>query len=109
MPWRILHDHPDVGFIWTGRTREPTIQRFFESRGVASSAILSDGVDTSLYSGALDIFLETFPFGCGVTGYQALGAGTALLSYLAENTVFGMQYGDSPKRSGNAFDPAQYR
>jgi predicted O-linked N-acetylglucosamine transferase (SPINDLY family) len=49
-------------------------------------------VDTPLYAAALDVFLETFPLGCGITGYQAMGAGVPLVSYLDSNTVFGMQY-----------------
>ena len=40
------------------------------------------------------VFLESFPLGCGITGYQALAAGVPVLSYLDRNTIFGMQYWD---------------
>jgi hypothetical protein len=33
-------------------------------------------VDTPLYAAILDVFLETFPLGCGITGYQAIDEGT---------------------------------
>ena len=49
-------------------------------------------MDGPLYAAALDLFLETFPLGCGITGYQAIDAGVPLLSYADANTVFGMQY-----------------
>jgi Glycosyl transferases group 1 len=41
---------------------------------------------------ALYVFLETFPFGSGVTALQALGAGTPLLSYLHPETIFGTYF-----------------
>jgi glycosyltransferase involved in cell wall biosynthesis len=49
-------------------------------------------VDTRLYAAALDLFLESFPFGTGVVPYQALGAGTPLLSYFSKMTVFGVNF-----------------
>jgi len=39
-----------------------------------------------------------------VTGYQALGAGTPLLSYRAENTVWGMQFHHAAADAGGAAD-----
>jgi glycosyltransferase involved in cell wall biosynthesis len=88
----ILERNPDAGFLWTGRHFHPGIDAFFAQRGLASRTHFVGWVDTALYASALDLFLETFPFGCGITGYQALAAGVPLVSYLEENTVFGMQY-----------------
>ena len=48
-------------------------------------------VDSNLYAEAIDIFLETFPFGCGVTGFQAMGHATPLVSYKANDTLYGYQ------------------
>lgn len=89
----ILRRNPQAGFLWTGRERHPGIAAFFAERALASRAHFVGWVDTTLYGAALDLFLETFPLGCGITGYQALSAGVPLLSYLEPNTVFGMQYG----------------
>lgn len=91
----ILKARPDAGYVWTGRSRDPQIAAFFETQGVASRCHFAGWVDASLYGAAFDAFLETFPLGCGLTGYQALGAGTPVLSFLAENTIFGMQFWDS--------------
>lgn len=44
-------------------------------------------VDTELFSLVFDVFLETFPFGCGITGMQALTNGTALVSLWDKNTL----------------------
>jgi glycosyltransferase involved in cell wall biosynthesis len=89
---KILRQNPDAGFVWTGQAQHAGIDRHWRDAGVAERCHFAGWVDTRLYAGALDLFLETFPLGCGVTGYQALGAGTPLLSYFAPNTVFGMQY-----------------
>lgn len=89
---KILKQNPAAGFVWTGKARHPEIERHFHDAGVLSRCHFVGWVDTRLYSSALDLFLETFPLGCGVTGYQALGAATPLLSFFAPNTVFGMQF-----------------
>lgn len=88
----ILRRHPEAGYVWTGRERHAGIDEFFRASGVAERCHFVGWVDTPLYAAILDVFLETFPLGCGITGYQALGAGVPLLSYLDANTVFGMQY-----------------
>jgi hypothetical protein len=88
----ILQQHPGAGYLWTGKSRHTGIDRYFRDAGIADRCHFVGWVDTRLYASMLDLFLETFPFGCGVTGYQALGFGTPLLSYFAPNTVFGMQY-----------------
>jgi glycosyltransferase involved in cell wall biosynthesis len=89
---QILERHPDAGWVWTGRARHGGIDAFFRARGLGDRCHFVGWVDTPLYAAILDVFLETFPLGCGITGYQALGAGVPLVSYLEDNTVFGMQY-----------------
>lgn len=88
----ILKANPHTAYLWTGREKHPIVQSHFETSGVAERCHFIGWVDTALYAEVLDLFLETFPFGCGITGYQALRAGTPLLSYLEENTIFGMQF-----------------
>lgn len=88
----ILKACPNAGYVWTGRNPDRGISGFLDSEGVGARCHFAGWVDAPLYASALDVFLETYPFGCGITGYQALGAGTALLSYLNEDTVFGMQF-----------------
>jgi hypothetical protein len=98
----ILKAVPDAGYVWTGSEQDAEIQSYFVAQGVAERCHYAGWVDAPLYASALDAFLETFPLGCGVTGYQALGAGTPLLSYLDENTVFGMQYWNEVKATAQS-------
>jgi len=89
---RILERHPECGYLWTGHARHAGIDAFLRARGVGERCHFVGWVDTALYGAALDVFLESFPLGCGITGYQAMAAGVALLSYRDPNTVFGMRY-----------------
>jgi hypothetical protein len=104
----ILRANPGAGYLWTGRTRNQGIVRFLDSEGVGSRCHYVGWVNSPLYASAFDVFLETFPFGCGVTGYHALAAGTPLLSYLSEDTVFGMQYGHKVRSATAGKDLSQY-
>jgi hypothetical protein len=88
----ILHRNPQCGYVWTGQSQHQGIASFFQRQGLASRCHFVGWVDTPLYAAILDVFLETFPLGCGITGYQAMGAGVPLVSFLDSNTVFGMQY-----------------
>jgi predicted O-linked N-acetylglucosamine transferase (SPINDLY family) len=91
----ILKRNPQCGYIWTGQAQHPGIASFFQRHGLASRCHFVGWVDTPLYAAILDLFLETFPLGCGITGYQAMGARVPLVSFLDSNTVFGMQYWSS--------------
>jgi hypothetical protein len=99
----ILQRNPQCGYIWTGHAMHPGIASFFQRQGVGARCHFVGWVDTPLYAAILDVFLETFPLGCGITGYQAMGARVPLVSYLDSNTVFGMQYWrDLLARAGSA-------
>lgn len=89
---RILKDNPKAGFLWTGREQHTGIQAHFERGGVAAQCHFIGWVSTPLYARVLDVFLESFPFGCGLTGIQGLEAGTPLLSYEAPETQYGMHF-----------------
>jgi hypothetical protein len=88
----ILKRNPQCGYVWTGHAMHPGVAAFFQRHGLASRCHFVGWVDTPLYAAILDLFLETFPLGCGITGYQAMGARVPLVSFLDSNTVFGMQY-----------------
>ncbi len=111
----ILKANPDAGYLWTGKSEPPGIREFFRAAGVGDRCHFVGWVNTRLYSAALDVFLETYPLGCGITGYQALAAGVPLLSYLERNTVFGMQFwhqltadANPPPASPRLDDPSRF-
>lgn len=87
---RILRENPSAGYLWTGRAIHAGVQEQFERAGVAHQCHFIGWVDTAVYASALDVFLETFPFGCGITGMQALYVGTPLLSFQSPETILGM-------------------
>jgi hypothetical protein len=88
----ILRANPMAGYLWTGRERHGGIQAHFEAAKIADRTHFIGWVNTPLYAQVIDIFLETFPFGCGVTAMQALTVGTPLVSYAAPETQFGMHF-----------------
>jgi glycosyltransferase involved in cell wall biosynthesis len=96
----ILAAHPHAGFLWTGRVEHPGIAGRLRAAGIAERCHFVGWVDTQLYAAALDIFLETFPVGSGVTSYQAFAAGVPLLSYLHPQTIFGTHYWHSVAAPG---------
>lgn len=87
----LLSRNPKVHFIWTGRSQPEHVTATFKTFGIAERCHFVGWVDTNLYAAALDIFLETFPFGCGITGFQAMSHGTALLSMRGQDTLYGLQ------------------
>ena len=83
----ILQKAPHVHFLYTGRNDSQQIRIALERAGLTDRASFVGWVDTNLYSQVLDVFLETFPFGCGVTGAQAVENGTKVVSNWGENTL----------------------
>jgi glycosyltransferase involved in cell wall biosynthesis len=96
----ILSAHPQAGFLWTGRSEHPAIAGYLRAAGVAERCHFVGWVDTNLYAAALDVFLETFPFGSGVTSFQAFAAGVPLVSYLHPETIFGTYFWERSRRTG---------
>lgn len=78
---------PGSIFVYTGHQDSPTIVEGFRRVGLTKSLRYVGWVDTNLYAQSLDVFLETFPFGCGVTGAQAVNAGTRTVSLWCDETL----------------------
>jgi glycosyltransferase involved in cell wall biosynthesis len=72
---RVLHAVPGAVFLWTGRTQLPSIQKRLDAAGVAARCRYIGWVDTKLYAQVIDVFLDSFPFPCGFTLYEAMAAG----------------------------------
>lgn len=87
----LLSRNPKTHFLWTGRSQPEMVLSAFKKAGVVDRCHFIGWVDTNLYAEVLDIFLETFPFGCGITGFQAMSHGTPLLSKVDPDTLYGLQ------------------
>lgn len=83
----ILKKCPGSLFLFTGRTISTILERALLEQGVAEQAMFVGWVDTDIYANLADCFLETFPFGCGVTGMQALSHGTPVISLWDKDTL----------------------
>jgi hypothetical protein len=84
---KIIHSCPGSVFVYTGRQDSLTIIEGFRKAGLVNSLRYVGWVDTGLYARSLDVFLETFPFGCGVTGAQAVNSGTRTVSLWCDETL----------------------
>lgn len=94
----ILDQNEKCIFLWTGRDEHSGIKGFFSERGLADRAIFIGWVNTATYAQVLDIFLETFPFGCGMTAAQSLAAKVPVVSYDHWSTVYGAHVAPLLKR-----------
>jgi hypothetical protein len=84
---KIIESCKGSKFVYTGAQDSKVIRKVFADHGLSESAIYVGWVDTELYSQAIDVFLETFPFGCGITGAQAVDAGTTTVSLWGNETL----------------------
>lgn len=78
---RILKVNPKIAFLWTGRVQLPQIQNKLDEMGISSQCFFIGWVNTKLYAQVIDLFLDSFPFPCGVTLTQAMIASKACVLY----------------------------
>jgi hypothetical protein len=83
----ILESSDTFFYIYTGRYPAPLLVRALDERGLGNRAKFVGWVDTNLYAAALDVFIETFPLGCAVTGFQAISHGVPFVSLWRDATI----------------------
>ena len=83
----ILDHCSDSVYLYSGMQPSLFLLERAKLKGVDKKIFYIGWVDTELFSLAFDVFLETFPFGCGITGMQALTHGTALVSLWNKDTL----------------------
>lgn len=83
----IISQCPGSVFVYTGASESPIIKDIFAKKDLPHRVRYVGWVDTELYSQVLDVFLETFPFGCGITGGQAVDLGTPVVSLWDDSTL----------------------
>ncbi len=77
----ILRAVPEARFLWTGRHQHAGVQAHFERAGVAARSHYIGWVDTKLHAQVIDVFLDSFPFPCGFTLYEAMAAGKPVVLF----------------------------
>lgn len=86
----ILKDNPNAHFVWTGRTADPRVVNYFNEQNILNRTHYIGWVNTSECIFSLDLFLETIPYGCGLTAAEACSAGIPLVSMEGWSNFFGM-------------------
>lgn len=81
---RVLKAVPNAVFLWTGRQQHAAIQRHLEASGFADRCRFIGWVDTKLYAQVIDVFLDSFPFPCGFTLYEAAAAGRPAVLFMSD-------------------------
>ncbi|MFT3752553.1 MAG: hypothetical protein QM800_06630 [Paludibacter sp.] len=98
---RVLQQHPQALYLWAGREQDVGIQSAFEQAGVAAQTRFIGWVNTRLYAQVLDVFLDSFPFPCGFTLYEALMASVpCVLMATTESRALGLHGYISPVLAG---------
>jgi hypothetical protein len=70
----VLDANPSAVFLWTGKSRDESIQNFFETRGLSERTKFIGWVNTKLYAQVIDVYLDSFPFPGGYTVYESMAA-----------------------------------
>lgn len=77
----ILDQCPGSRFVWTARSAlHAKVQALLEKRNIAARCTCVGWLEnTKVLAEALDVYLDTFPFASGHTGYEAMAAGKPVL------------------------------
>lgn len=77
----ILQTHPQALFLWAGREEDAQVVAAFKAAEVLDRTRFIGWVNTRLYAQVADVFLDTFPFPCGFTLFQAMAAAKPVVIY----------------------------
>lgn len=104
----VLRQHPETIFLWAGREEHSRVTAAFEAAGVRDRTRFIGWVDTRLYVQVADIFLDTYPFPCGVTLFQAMAAGKPVVLFDSpESAQTGLWNFIKPLTDGNEGTPGE--
>lgn len=71
----ILYYHPQVIFLWFGREELPSVREKMRVRGILDRCLFQGWVNTYEYARVLDIHLDSYPFGTGITMFTSMAVG----------------------------------
>jgi len=105
---QVLQACPHAGFLWTGRERLASIETRLQALGVGARCHFVGWVDTKLYAQVIDVFLDSFPFPCAFTLYEAMAAGKAVVTFAsAESAETGLNGLLGPLLAGESGTPEE--
>jgi hypothetical protein len=85
----ILYHHPQAIFLWFGKEELPSVKEKMQARGILERCLFQGWVNIHEYSsGVLDIHLDSYPFGTGVTMFVSMALGIpGVFFHQTEDTV----------------------
>jgi glycosyltransferase involved in cell wall biosynthesis len=95
---RILERFPNALYVWSGYEPNADVVQMMRQYGITERCRFLGWVPGYLYNAAIDMFLDTFPYGNGQSAVEAMCAGKPLISYDMEQSVYG--YVLEPMRNG---------
>ena len=84
---KILKKNDNIIYLWAGRAPAPFVTDYFLSEGVYNKTKFIGWVNTDIYARVLDIMLDTFPAGNGVTAIQTMGAGKPVVIFKSSDSI----------------------
>ena len=84
---KILKKNDNIIYLWAGRAQEPFVTEYFKSEGVYNKTKFVGWVNTDTYARVLDIMLDTFPAGNGVTAVQTMAASKPVVIFKSSDSI----------------------
>lgn len=84
---KILQANKNSVYIYTGMNKAELIESAALAAGISERCIFIGWVDTELYSNIIDVYLDPFPFGSGITGVQAILSGAPYICLWSYDTL----------------------
>jgi hypothetical protein len=78
---KILRENPKAIWLYTGRKNSPVISGHMVQAGLLNQVKFIGWVDTRLYAQVIDIYVDCWPLGSGLTAAQAMAAGVPYVFY----------------------------
>jgi len=84
---KILNKCPNSIYLFSGKEPNQFLLDAAKEFNLTDRIFFIGWVDTNLYGNIIDVFLESFPFGCGITSMQAFSQGTHVISLWDDDTI----------------------
>ena len=84
---KILDAEKGAHFIYSGRKEPSILARALGGYGLSNRVHYVGWVDTEIYARIIDLYLDPFPYGSGITCIQALCSGTQVVSMWGQTTL----------------------
>ncbi len=85
----ILNRVPNAIYIWSGTYMPQNVVTMMKEHGIHERCVFVGWVNSNLYQRLIDVFLDTFPFGNGLSAAEAMSIGKPVISMTEEQNLKG--------------------